>query len=356
LEKQVLGMKKLLAFMLLTSGCFAVYSQVGGRHAYEFLNLVSAPRVAALGGKYISSFDDDLSLIYYNPSLLNSEMDSHLSLNYVNYYAGVKYGSIAYAHKLNNHKRNIAFGIQYINYGNFTEADPTGVITGTFTAAEYAFNVAVSQPIDSFLSVGVDARPILSIYESYKSAGLSTDIGITYHNPEKFYTVALVVRNFGTQIKSYTTYETLPFEIQLGFTQKLRYAPFQISITAQHLEMPDMSSPDLVDENQNLSNDLQPATQSKIDKVANMFMRHLIFGLEFVPINNFYLRLGYNFQRRQEMKLESHTSTVGFSWGFGLSLSRFQISFARATYHVAGSTTHIGVTTDLSSFYRKRKI
>ncbi|HEY4785763.1 MAG TPA: type IX secretion system protein PorQ [Bacteroidales bacterium] len=347
-------MKKLLVLILLTPVYFFGYSQVGGRHAYEFLNLVSSPRVAALGGKYVSSFDDDLSVVYHNPSVLNSDMDHHLSLNYVNYYAGVKYGYISYARKLNE-KKNIAFGIQYINYGTFTKADPNGVITGTFTAAEYAFNIAVSQPIDSFLSIGADARPILSIYESYQSVGLSTDIGLTYHNPGKLYTLALVVRNFGTQIKTYSTYETLPFEIQAGFTQKLRYAPFRFSITAQHLETPDMSSPALVDDNQNLTPDVQPVTKHVIDKIADNVMRHLIFGVEFIPVSSFYIRAGYNYQRRQELKLDSHPSTVGLSWGFGLSISRFQISFARATYHVAGSTTHIAVATDLSSFYKREK-
>jgi hypothetical protein len=347
-------MKKNLVLVLLIIVCLQAHAQVGGRHAYEFLNLVTSPKVAGLGGKYISSSDDDLSLVYSNPSLLNDEMNNHLSLNFVNYYAGVKYGYVSYARKLNK-KRDIAFGIQYINYGTFTAAEPNGVVTGTFRAADYAFNIAVSQPIDSFWKVGIDARPILSIYENYTSIGLSTDAGLTYHNPEKLFTLAFVIRNFGTQIKTYDTYETLPFEIQVGFTQKLRYAPFRFSITAQHLEMPDMSSPELVDENQNLNTDIQPASQHKIDKIANIFMRHLIFGLEFLPSRNFTFRVGYNFQRRQEMKLESQASTVGFSWGFGLSISRFQINFARATYHVAGSTTHIGVATDLSSFYKKSK-
>lgn len=348
-------MKHLLALISFAIVCLLQgYSQVGGRHTYEFLNLVSSPRVAALGGKYISSVDDDLGLVYHNPSLLNDEMSNHLSLSFVNYYAGVKYGYVSYGHKINK-KRNIAIGIQYINYGTFTGADENGIITGSFKAADYAFNVAVSQPLDSFFHVGVDVRPIYSAYESYKSFGLSTDIGITYYNPSTLRAVALVVRNFGTQIKTYAEYETLPFEIQLGFTQKLRYAPFSFSITAQHLEMPDMSSPKLIDENQNLTTNEQSTSKRPMDKIADNVMRHLIFGVEFTPLKAFYLRLGYNYQRRQELKIDDHPATVGFSWGFGLSLSRFQISFARATYHVAGSTTHFAVATDLSSFYRKGK-
>lgn len=348
-------MKNLLALILFVFLCFAQgYSQVGGRHTYEFLNLVSSPRVAAFGGKYISSIDDDLGLVYHNPSLLNDQMSNHLALSFVNYYDGVKYGYVSYGRKINKN-RNIAFGIQYINYGTFTGADENGTITGSFKAADYAFNVAVSQPIDSLFNVGVDIRPIYSAYESYKSFGLSTDIGITYHNPASLRTVALVLRNLGTQIKTYADYETLPFEIQLGFTQKLRYAPFAFSITAQHLEMPDMSSPKLVDENQNLTSNDQTVTKRPMDKFADNLMRHLIFGVEFTPLKAFYLRFGYNYQRRQELKIDGHPATVGFSWGFGLSLSRFQISLARATYHVAGSTTHFAVATDLSSFYRKGK-
>jgi hypothetical protein len=347
-------MKKLLIILFTSLYCFQGFSQVGGRHTYDFLNLVSSPRVASFGGKYVSSFDDDLGLVYHNPSLLNSDMANHLSLSFVNYYAGAKYGYVSYGRKLDKN-RNIAFGIQYINYGTFTAADENGVITGTFKAADYAFNIAVSQPIDSFINIGADVRPIFSSYESYQSFGLSTDFGITYHNPAKLRTFALVVRNLGTQIKTYSSYETLPFEVQAGFTQKLRYAPFSISITAQHLEMPDMTSPKLVDDNQNLTPDVQPASPNVIDKVADNVMRHLLFGVEFTPLKSFYLRFGYNYQRRQEMKLDGHPATVGFSWGFGLSISRFQISFARATYHVAGSTTHIAVATDLSAFYRKGK-
>jgi hypothetical protein len=345
--------KKTTIFIIAITYSLLGLSQMGGRHAYEFLNLVTSPKVAALGGKYISYADDDLSLVYSNPSLLSNKMNNHLSLNYANYYAGVKYGYISYGRNLSQNN-TLAIGIQYINYGTFTEAEENGTITGTFTAAEYAYNVAISHPIDSFLRIGADIRPILSIYEKYQSFGLSTDFGLTYQNPNKLYTLALVVRNFGTQIKPYQEYESLPFEIQVGYTQKLRYAPFRISVTAHHLETPDMSSPSLVDESKDAT--FSTSTEkNKVEKVADIMMRHLIFGFEFLPSKNFFVRIGYNYQRRQEMKIDAHTGTVGFSWGFGLSISRFQINFARATYHVAGSTTHIGVATDLSSFYKKNK-
>jgi hypothetical protein len=348
-------MMKPAIFILLLLSYLGCKAQTGGKYAYEFLDLVSSPMVAALGGKYVSLENDDLSLVYHNPSVLNDEMDHHLTLNYVNYYAGINYGYISYAHKMPQN-RNIAFGIQYINYGRFTSADETGNTTGHFTSGEYAYNFTLSQHLTKFLSLGIDVRPILSIYETYVSVGLSTDYGITYQNPEKLHTFALVVRNFGSQIKAYDdVYEHLPFEVQAGFTQKLRYAPFRISLTAQHLETPDLSSPSLVDPNENLTTDENKNTKkSVIEKVGDNFMRHLVFGIEFIPARNFYIRAGYNYQRRQELRLDSHPAGAGFSWGFGLSVSRLQINFARANYHVAGSTTHIGISTDLSTFYKKK--
>jgi hypothetical protein len=347
--------KKPIVF--ITCICFLIegFSQMGGKHAYEFLNLVSSPKVAALGGKYISSVDNDLSLAYHNPSLLNEQMQNHVTLNYVKYFAGVNYGYVAYGGRFQQ-KNTVSAGMQYVNYGSFIGADENGTKTGSFTAAEYALNLAFAHKIDSFLSVGADVRPILSIYEKYKSFGLSTDLGITYYNPHKLYTLALVLRNLGSQIKPYydLEYESLPFEIQAGYTQQLKYAPFRLMVTAQHLELPEISIAKSEDENSQLTSEINSSKKEGVGKIADQIMRHLIFGIEFLPFKNFYIRAGYNYQRRQELKIDTHASTVGFSWGFGLSISRFQISYGRATYHVAGASNHFSVATNLSTFYKKR--
>jgi hypothetical protein len=52
-------------------------------------------------------------------------------------------------------------------------------------------------------------------------------------------------------------------------------------------------------------------------------MRHVILVAEFVPAKFLNLRVGYNYQRRQELKLTPVPVPVGFSWGFG---STFQNS------------------------------
>ena len=73
----------ILLFPLLLQG------QVGGTRTYAFLDLTNSARIASLGGKMVPIYDDDLNLPFFNPALLNSQMDNHLVLNYVNYFSDI---------------------------------------------------------------------------------------------------------------------------------------------------------------------------------------------------------------------------------------------------------------------------
>ena len=65
------------------------------------------------------------------------------------------------------------------------------------------------------------------------------------------------------------------------------------------------------------------------------------------------LRFGYNYKRRQEMKIDTKTAMAGFSWGFGLKISKFHISYGRATYHLAGASNHFSISTNLNELNKK---
>jgi hypothetical protein len=67
---------------------------------------------------------------------------------------------------------------------------------------------------------------------------------------------------------------------------------------------------------------------------------------------NFHVEVGYNYKRRKEMAISARPGMVGFSAGFGFRVSKFHFSFGRASYHLAGGTSHFSLTTNLSEFYR----
>ncbi|HEC41739.1 MAG TPA: type IX secretion system protein PorQ [Bacteroides sp.] len=328
--------------------------QLGGNSTYAFLNLTHSARIAALGGKIVSIPDNDLNLSFHNPSALHEGMSNQLILNYVNYFSDINFGYVSYARSYEG-IGNFAAGLNYINYGTFIAADHLGNVTGEFRAAEYALNLIYSRALDSLFTVGVNVKPVYSVLETYHSFGLLADLGVTYTNRDKLFSAGLVLRNAGFQVKPYHSghREPVPFEILLGFSQKLRHAPFRFSIVAHNLQKLDLT----YDDPSQGAEDFDPISgepipENKWEKLADNTMRHLIFGVEFIPLENFYLRAGYNYQRRQELKISSRTAMVGFSWGFGIRISKFHLNYGRASYHLAGASNHFSITTDLSSFSR----
>jgi hypothetical protein len=341
-------------FLILPGISFA---QVGGKYTYEFLNLTNSARAASLGGMLVSTPDNDPNTPFHNPSMLNPEMDNNIVFNYVSYLSDINFGYFSFAKNFTN-IGNFATGIHYINYGNFISADPAGTITGNFTASEYAFNIIYSRvlPFDSLFNIGINLKPVISNFERYSSFGLAADIGINYTNKEKLFSAGLVFKNIGFQFKPYYpgASEPLPFEIQAGLYQKLKHAPFRFMMTIRHLERFKLAP---ATENNPVNSDGTgfdtEKQKSDFEIFGDNLMRHFILGIELNFIKPIFLQFSYNYQRRQEMKLASYGGMTGFSWGFGIHLSKFQLSYGHATYHAAGASNYFSLAVNLNKFQRK---
>jgi len=333
----------------------SVFAQMGGKNTFDFLELTNSARSAALGGKLISIQDNDLNLSFENPSLLNPSNDNQLLFNYVNYFSDINYGYVSYAKDISN-IGTFAGGIQYLNYGTFVRADETGIKDGTFTAADYSFNILYSNKIDSMINFGANLKTIYSHLDSYTSFGMALDLGLNYFNPESQLLLTVVAKNIGKQFKPYVedNYEPLPFDIQVGVSKKFAHAPFRFSIVAHHLQKFDLTfdnpqDPDLTPDP--ITGNVK--SKSKFEKYGDMFLRHIIVGIEISPIKNFFLRFGYNHQRRMQMELFTSNGFSGISWGIGVKLYKFRFSYGNAVYHVAGSSHHFSITTNFSDWKKK---
>jgi len=336
-------MKREVIILILSLSLTKIYSQTGGDNVYEFLNLSPNAYISSLGGFNISSFTSDPSMASFNPALSGPECHGSLSLNYVNYFAGINYGSIMYSHYIDS-IGSFSAGINYLNYGRFKRADESGNLNGYFNAAEYAFNIIYSREIDSLFNLGVNFKPIISQLENYISLGVAMDIGASWESNDGLLSAGLVIRNFGLQLKTYSgKREKLPFEIIMGMSARLKHAPLRFSITARHFEKYD------------LLYDYQSSDEkaySELEEVVENIMRHLIFSAEIMPTDNFFIATGFNYQRRRELGYEARSSTVGFSVGAGLKTSSIELVISRARYHLAGSTTNFSVLLKPSLFNR----
>jgi hypothetical protein len=347
----------LSALLLVCIAGWSAMAQIGGHYTYAFLNLTNSARVASLGGKSVSIYGDDLNMPFHNPSLLNSSMNQHIVMNYIGYFAGIKYGYVSYARDYGT-KGTFAVGMHYSNYGTFTSANEAGIATGQFQASDYALNLMYSRKIDSLFSVGINIKPLYSSLETYNSLGIAADLGVTYHNPASLFTAAFVLKNMGTQLIGYydgAEREHMPFEIQAGVSQKLLHAPFRFSLTLQQLQKLDLTYESSISKNNIIADPMngEKLGKNKYEVFGDKLMRHAILGMEFMPGENFYVNLGYNYQRRQELKVPVSTGMVGFSWGFGIKINKYRFSFGRATYHLAGASNHFSLSVNLSEFYKK---
>lgn len=341
--------KKVLNLIFLSLIISPLFSQTGGDNVYEFLNLTHSGLVSSLGGTNVSLNGHNLNMAYHNPALLSSKMNNTLALNYVNYFAGINFGLAMYSRSYPG-IGNFAAGMTYLNYGTFTATDPSGVITGDFSAAEYAFSLMYSWQIDSLFTIGANFKPVLSHLENYTSFGFAFDIGASWHNASNLFSAGMVIRNAGLQLTSYAGEERqkLPFEIQAGISQRLAHAPFRFSLTLKHLEKYDLTH-DYTEPGATAT------VKSKSSEIAENIMRHAVVGVELIPHKNFYFSTGYNYQRRRELQVESKVSTVGLSWGFGINTSWMDIEFGRATYHLAGSSTHLSLILRPDNIYKKSR-
>lgn len=337
-------LKKIITlFCLLFSAL--IYAQVGGESTYQFLNLVSSPRQAALGGKVITIVDYDVTQGLYNPATINVDMDNQLALNYTSYLGGISYGTAAYAYTVDRRTRTFHAGITYINYGSFDGYDEDGNSTGTFTGNETALSFGYATQLGySDFYLGANAKLITSKLEQYNSLGTAVDLGLLYINEAIDFHAALTVRNFGTQITTYAGLkEKLPFEVDFGMSQSLENVPIRWHITLENLQEWPIARPNPARTTSDLSGN---QTDEKIGFLGQV-MRHSIFGVEIFPEGGFNIRLGYNFRRAEELRILEQRNFSGLSAGFSIKMNKMRFSYTHAKYTSAANANFFGLQIDL---------
>ncbi len=334
---------KLIVVLLLSK---ALLAQIGGQSVFQFLDLTLSPRQAALGGKNITINDYDVNQGLFNPAVINQDMHNLVSLNYSNLFGEVSYGTAAYAYTTKSKKHTFHTGIQYINYGTFDGRDEFGQPTGDFSGAETAVSFGYAYHIpETRWYLGANAKFITSALEIYTSNGGALDFGVMYDNEENNTNFTVVVRNFGTQFRTYAGLnEPLPFEILFGVSQRLEHVPVRWHLTLDQLQQWNVgfSNPNRA------QNTLDGNSIPEEVGFLNNFMRHVILGVELFPEKGFNIRLGYNFRRANELNILDQRSFSGLTAGFGLKINRLRFNYAYSRFTAAANNSFFGLMIDLN--------
>lgn len=329
----------------------SLWAQSSG-YSYEFLNLAQSARVAALGAEFLSISDNDISLAVANPSLIGRGIHNSLSVNYVNYFSGINYGFVTYSYTFNK-VGSFAATLQFANYGKVDRTDVFGNENGYARAGDFAFVVGWGRELDTHFSIGANLKMIYTNIDRYNALGMAVDVSATYSNRSRLFSTSLLLRNMGGSLLTYSGDKggRMPFEVAVALSQKIPHAPFRLLI-----ELPNLQKWRLNYNSPYAQYDLSSGGVRQRSKAGDFFdnlMRHTIFGLELIPYKGFYLRAAYNYDRGQNMTATEKNGMVGFSWGFGIRVYRFNISYARNSYHLVGSPNFISVAIDIDAVMRK---
>jgi len=336
---------RIIIFIAISMYSISIFSQVGGERIFNFLNVTTSARQAALGGEVLTLYDD-IDQPLWNPSTINKEMDNQLSASYVDFLADISYGSLSFAHLINRRFGTLHAGITYVDYGKFIAADETGQETGTFKARDLAFSIGYAyQIVKSDFYVGTNLKLISSSIENFTSSGVALDVGFTYFNDIKPYIFTAVIRNMGYQITTFDEVrESLPLEIAVGASYKLENVPLQWHVTIDNLQQWNVSTENPSDSQTTIGGD---TSNNKISFIGNA-IRHVVVGAEFFPDKGFNLRLGYNFRRGRELRLTESRTFAGLTAGFGLKMGRLKLNYAFTKFHPASNTNTFTLNVNLS--------
>lgn len=292
------------------------------RTGYNFLRLPVSAHAAALGGDNISIIEDDESMIFNNPALLSSVSDKTINLNYMNYMSGANTASASF-NRIIKERASVAASAQFIDYGKMKETDENNIQTGEFSAKDISIAGYFSYMLTDRLAGGITAKFITSDIGDYNSIAMGVDLGLNYYDPEKEWSVSLVAKNLGGQMKAYDDqYDRMPIDIQLGASKRFAHMPFRISAT-------------LVD----------------LNHLDYKFINHLVAGVDIIISPTIWVGAGYNFRRANEMKITEtdgeSSHGAGLSFGAGINLERFKLNLAYGKYHVSSSSILINLAYSL---------
>jgi hypothetical protein len=327
---------------------FAFWAMVAtAQPVYEFAAIPASARVAAMGGVPLAIAEPDLGIAVTNPTFLPYIDNQKVAVDYVNYIADISIGHASYCFQDSRVPGTMAVGIQYMNGGKNTRYDVYGNKAGSFSTNEYAFHLSYGRRFDSCFAIGATLKSVLSFVAGYSSFGLMADISASYTFNEGRTAASAQLRNAGSQIIAYDEhYGRVPFEALMSFSHQLEHAPFRFSMVLQQLQKPRL--------NADSKNSAELGSEVERDnitlpKFADNILRHCVFGIEAFPGKQFNLRMGFNYKRRQELKLKDAPGMAGMSLGFGLRLKRFSVEYAHARYTLSGASNHFSVVLNLAS-------
>ena len=285
---------------------------------FDFLRNDVSPRAAALAGSFVTVTGDPNSL-FYNPAGMSTLETPMGSIGFFKHLLDINAGYLSFSMPYED-LGYFGAGIVYTNYGTFDQTDDLGNTLSSFSASDFALTLGYSNIVEDNIHVGINVKFIYSSIASYTSTGLAGDFGILYAIPDSKVTLGASVRNIGTQLKSYmSTKEDLPLDFAVGASVIPRGLPLLLNLNFHKLN-----------EDQ--------------DTFTDRF-RAFTVGGEFTLSKVLQARVGFDNEKRKDLKVGTSSGLAGFSGGVGITVNEYKVDYSLSSLGSIGNLHRISIGT-----------
>lgn len=326
LFRKITGIFGVLALTVLWAGSSfgQNFAKVGTSGAH-FLDIGMGARGVAMGDAYTAMGVEDATATFWNPAGLAFGDKMSFVGTYVQYFAGITFGSGGISLPVNG-VGTFGLSFSYLNTGDIEETtvlqqEGTG---NTFSANDVMIGLTYSRALTDKFAFGGNIKYVQETLANEKASALAFDLSTLYYTGFRSLRLGMIIRNFGPDLEfsgSYTDYDN-----GTPLPDKQTYSPFHMPLTFKVGLAYDVFP----------SGGMHQVTLSADAVHPNDSKERVDIGGEYKFMNILALRGGY---------ITNH-DTAGPSFGIGVHLANFQVDYSYSDFGVLDFVNQftIGIT------------
>jgi len=191
-----------------------------GTAGVQFLELGVSARAIGMGDAFLA-ISDDASAVYYNPAGLTQMAEREVMFTHVSYLADINYDFVGLAYPTVRFGGVWGVGFYMLNAGDMDATHYEGSAgfpsTGqTFTAKDYALGLSYARSLTDRFNVGGTLKLIDELLDTERAIGWAADMGTLYDTGYRGFKIAMMISNFGPDLKFIDEECPLPMNFKFG--------------------------------------------------------------------------------------------------------------------------------------------
>ncbi|UCE24937.1 MAG: PorV/PorQ family protein [Candidatus Zixiibacteriota bacterium] len=192
-----------------------------GTTGAQFLEIGVSARAMGMAEAY-TAVADDISSVYYNPAGLVYMYGREAAFSYISMPADISYYFGAIGLPLESIGGVLGISAYTLTSGEMVETDYIDIYdpqVGTgrvFSYDDFALGVSYGRYLTDRFSIGFSVKYIGEFTHDYSASGWSADVGTNYDTGFRNFTIAMVITNFGPDMRMIADDYPLPINFKFG--------------------------------------------------------------------------------------------------------------------------------------------